>query len=55
MLGNVYEWVDKGILRGGSFSESAKTCRLASRLRGQGASNRKDKRFGFRLVLRKKN
>lgn len=52
MHGNVWEWTDDGVLRGGSFFEGAASSRSASRLRGMKTSRERDSRFGFRIVLR---
>lgn len=51
MHGNVWEWTDEGVLRGGSWFDGAASQRSASRLRGQ-RENRGENTRGFRLILR---
>ncbi|MCC5839585.1 MAG: protein kinase [Opitutales bacterium] len=51
MHGNVWEWTEEGVLRGGSWFDGATSQRSASRLRGQ-RENRGENTRGFRLILR---
>lgn len=53
MHGNVAEWTREGTLRGGSFRDALTSLRAAARQRGMEDSSIRDRRFGFRVMLRR--
>jgi formylglycine-generating enzyme required for sulfatase activity/predicted Ser/Thr protein kinase len=52
MHGNVAEWTEGGVLRGGSFWDPPARIRAAARVGAADAQTTADRRYGFRVILR---